>query len=633
VVNAAAADPQGRGVILNDDARPAVSLSINDVSVVEGNSGTTDAVLPVKLSAATAKTVKVDYRSNGGEGTEIETFGGTLAFAPGETSKKITVHVLGDTRFESDEQLPVLLYNPRNALMPDDTGLITILNDEPPPTISVDDVSITEGDTGEKGVAFIVSLSVETEQSVTFDYETAPGTATDGQDYAGVFGADSFFPGVKRRAITVPIKGDTFAEPNETFSVKVSNVDGATIADAVGVCTIVDNDGTGAPRAFQFNSTEYKAQESEGEATVTVTRSGDLSAPASVDYATHGSNNSRSASERSDYTAAAGTLRFGAGEGVKTFNVLITDDAFAERDPQFGDEFIDLSLSNPTGGATLGNPQAAFITIVDNDTVTAAKNPVDASEFFVRQHYHDFLNREPDASGLDFWVNEIESCGGDAQRREVKRINVSAAFFLSIEFQETGYLVERLYKTAYGDTTSPNVPGAVPFIRLGEFLTDTQEMSRGVIVGEGDWQALLEANKQSYVSAFVKRGRFTNAFPSSMTAGAFVDKLSRNAGLTFSQTERSRLVSALGATPSDPSKRAQVLRQVAEDARLRRAEFNRAFVLMEYMRRNPDDPQDSDFRGWKFWLDKLNQFHGNFVQAEMVKAFISSDEYRHRFGQ
>ena len=87
--------------------------------------------------------------------------------------------------------------------------------------------------------------------------------------------------------------------------------------------------------------------------------------------------------------------------------------------------------------------------------------------------------------------------------------------------------------------------------------------------------------------------------------------------------------------PEDPIKRAAVLRAVADDADLRVVELNRAFVLMQYfgyLRRNADDPQDSDFVGWKFWLDKLNHFNGNFIQAEMVKAFITSIEYRQRFG-
>src|SRR5205085_11075590 len=130
---------------------------------------------------------------------------------------------------------------------------------------------------------------------------------------------------------------------------------------------------------------------------------------------------------------------------------------------------------------------------------------------FVRQHYHDFLNREPDAPGLQFWTNEIESCGADSACREVKRINVSAAFFLSIEFQETGYLVERIYKTAYGDATSPNVAGTVPVIRLNEFLPDTQRIGQGVIVGQGNWQQQLEDNKNAYALEFVRRQRFADA--------------------------------------------------------------------------------------------------------------------------
>src|SRR5205823_4512964 len=149
-------------------------------------------------------------------------------------------------------------------------------------------------------------------------------------------------------------------------------------------------------------------------------------------------------------------------------NVYVTDDAFAEGGEDFG-----VTLSNPTNGATLGTPASTRVSIFDND-VNAGPNPVVPPgfdpDFFVRQHYVDFLNREPDAAGFDFWKNEVTSCGTQGDCAEVKRINVSAAFFLSIEFQETGFLVERIYKTAYGDATSPNVVGTVPVIRLNEFL-------------------------------------------------------------------------------------------------------------------------------------------------------------------
>jgi hypothetical protein len=120
-----------------------------------------------------------------------------------------------------------------------------------------------------------------------------------------------------------------------------------------------------------------------------------------------------------------------------------------------------------------------------------------------------------------------------------------------------------------------------------------------------------------------------------LTADQFVTKLDTNAGGVLSATEKADLVATLGATPADTTKRASVLRSVAEDATLRTAEFNKAFVLMQYfgyLRRNPDDPPDANFNGYNFWLGKLNQFNGSFINAEMVKAFIQSLEYRGRFG-
>jgi hypothetical protein len=210
---------------------------------------------------------------------------------------------------------------------------------------------------------------------------------------------------------------------------------------------------------------------------------------------------------------------------------------------------------------------------------------------------------------------------------------VSAAFFQSIEFQETGYLVYRSYKAAYGDTTSPNVSGTVPVIRLEEFLPDTQQIGAGVQVGIGDWQTQLEANKAAYFQDFVVRPRFTSKAPATLTPTQFVDALFQNAGVTPTVTQRQAAINEFGgaSNTADTTARARALRRVAENPSLQQRELNRAFVLMQYygyMRRNPDDPQDTDFRGWKFWLDKLNQFNGNFVAA-----FITSTEYKNRFGQ
>ncbi len=241
----------------------------------------------------------------------------------------------------------------------------------------------------------------------------------------------------------------------------------------------------------------------------------------------------------------------------------------------------------------------------------------------------DFLSREPDEAGFNFWVNNIEACGADVQCRERARINTSAAFFLSIEFQQTGYLIHRLYLSAYG-----NIPDAPVPVRLGEFRTDSQAIGKGVVVNKIGWEALLENNKQAFAAEFVQRSRFLTSFPASITPAQFVDTLNQNAGNALAQSERDQLVSDL---TTGMKTRAQVLRAVAEDPDLNTTEFNRAFVLMQYfgyLRRNPNDAPESglNFDGYSFWLNKLNQFNGNFVDAEMVKAFITSGEYRQRFG-
>jgi uncharacterized protein (TIGR03437 family) len=292
------------------------------------------------------------------------------------------------------------------------------------------------------------------------------------------------------------------------------------------------------------------------------------------------------------------------------------------------------------GVSSRASDTAAHITIVPG--ASPNPNPIVTTDFFVRQQYLDFLNREPDPSGFAFWTNQINSCGGDQQCIELKRINVSGAFFLSIEFQQTGYLVERMYKAAYGTFNGTSTLGgtshslAAPIVQFSEFLPDTMQIGSGVVVGQGNWQQQLEDNKQALAADFVSRSRFTAAFPSNLSATTFVDKLYTNAGLApASGSNRSAAINEL-STPSDPAARARALRLVAEDPMLVQQEFNNAFVLMQYfgyLRRDPNSGNDHDHTGYEFWLTKLNQFSGNFVNAEMVKAFLDSAEYKRRFGQ
>jgi hypothetical protein len=277
------------------------------------------------------------------------------------------------------------------------------------------------------------------------------------------------------------------------------------------------------------------------------------------------------------------------------------------------------------------------LTPTPTPTPTPSPNPIDGVSFFVKQQYLDFLNRQPDPSGMNFWTGNFASCGTNQGCIDATRVNVSAAFYLSIEFQQTGFLVERVYRASFGNATGTSTLGgahqlSVPTVRFNELLTDMQKIGQNVVVLQPGWEAVLENNKQVYFQQFVLLQRFLTAFPGSMTAAQFVDKLNTNAGNPLSQAERNQLVTDLSTNTKN---RGQVLRVIAEHQNLVNAEFNRAFVLMQYfgyLRRDPNSGQDTDYTGYDFWLSKLNQFNGNYQNAEMVKAFITALEYRKRFG-
>ena len=343
------------------------------------------------------------------------------------------------------------------------------------------------------------------------------------------------------------------------------------------------------------------------------------------------------ASARCDYMTVLATISFAPEETSRTVSIPIFDDLY-----QDGTETFTVTLSNASG-ATLGTQTTATVTITDNDSSPPTTNPLDSTGFFVRQQYLDFLNREPDTPGFNFWSNIIENCTPKPQCTEVARINTSASFFESIEFLETGYLVYRFYKASYGDgsgtSTCCDTPPrdiSVPIIRLSEFLPDTQRIGQGVVVLVGNWQQQLEANKQAFAEEFVQRPRFLADYPLTLTPAQFVDGLNAKAATSgvnpLSPAERDQLVNDLTAGVMT---RAQVLRAVAEDQTLFDAEKSRAYVLMQYfgyLRRNPNDPQDTNYTGYDFWLLKLKQFNGNAITSEMVKAFLTSIEYRSRFG-
>ncbi len=378
---------------------------------------------------------------------------------------------------------------------------------------------------------------------------------------------------------------------------------------------------------FHFEEPVYTVAEGCTFISIRVQRSGPSNAAAAVEIASQ----DNTAKQKGDYTMVAGRLVFAPGETEKTFAVLINDDNYTE-----GLEFATLILQHPEGG-TVGVPGTATLQIMDDPAEDSA-NPIDDSRAFVSHLYHDFLYRQSDQAGEDFWTQQIESCGADDLCRQHKRVDVATAFFLSIEFQETGFLVIRAHKAAFGNIESNP--------RYEIFLRDQRQVGAGVIVGQPGFAQLLDENKQNYLTAFVSRAEFIAQFPQGQPAADFVDALFANVGAIPTQDERDAAISAYGA--GDTAGRVAALQSVIQSGSLVNTLYNDAFVLMQYygyLRRNPDDAPDHNFAGYEFWLTKLNQFTlpsedardesvalARVRRAEMVRAFIESAEYRQRFG-
>jgi len=378
----------------------------------------------------------------------------------------------------------------------------------------------------------------------------------------------------------------------------------------------------------QFSSTNYNVSEAGGSATITVTRSVNTSGTATVDFFT----SDGSAQQRSDYNFAAGTLSFAPGDTSKTFNVIIVDDLYVE-----GAETLTVVLSNTTG-AIHGSVPSATLTITDNDATAPTTNPLDNSDaqFFVRQHYFDFLSREPDPSGFSFWTSQITQCGSDQACVRNKRIDVSNAFFYELEYQQTGAFVYRLYRAAFGNNQP--FPNPIPdlshpgeerkVVAYQSFVRD-----RARVVGGSD----LAQSQSDLANAFVVRPEFQSRYTTTLDGPGFVDAvlatIKNDIGPDL-MNQRSALITLFNS-----GGRASVMYRLADDNTQTNpinnrtfidAEYNRAFVATQYfgyLRRDPD------MAGFLFWLGQVNSapLRDLSKQHAMVCSFITSAEYQQRF--
>jgi hypothetical protein len=220
-------------------------VSVSDASVTEGDSGSQDLTFTVTLDQPGAWPTTVNWATTSGTAKAAEDYvsaHGTLRFALEETAKTITVQVLGDLLNEADETFSVKLTKPLNAVLADAIGIGTIIDNDPAPSISVNDVAILEGNSGTSFLTFTVSLSAASGQTVKVDYATADGKATAGSDYSAKSGTLTFAPGQTSMTVSIAIKGDTLVEADETFFLNLSHALSATLADAQGVGTILNDD-------------------------------------------------------------------------------------------------------------------------------------------------------------------------------------------------------------------------------------------------------------------------------------------------------------------------------------------------------------------------------------------------------
>jgi hypothetical protein len=380
------------------------------------------------------------------------------------------------------------------------------------------------------------------------------------------------------------------------------------------------------PNTVQFSAAGYSANEGDGSATITVTRAGDTSGPATVDFAT----SDGTASQRTKYTIATGTLSFNPGETSKTFQVLIVDGLYVD-----GNQFLNLTLSNPTG-CTLGTPSASILTIVDNDTLPPTTNPLDNADakFFVTQHYYDFLSRVPDASGFAFWTGQITQCGSSQTCLRTQRLNVSNAFFFELEYQQTAAYVFRLYRAAYGNSQpfpNPDSSNATEANKLPSYAVFSRDRAR--LIGSAN----LAQDQLALANLFTSRPEFLNKYPSNLTGAQFVAAVLANIqaadGVDLTSQQNALVAQYHQGGPG------MVMFSLADDDAVNNtinnrafidAEYNRAFVAAEYfgyLRR------DADIGGFLFWIGQVNSCPIRNVGAQhaMVCSFLTSQEYQQRF--
>ncbi|MCA1591718.1 MAG: DUF4394 domain-containing protein [Acidobacteria bacterium] len=629
----------------------AVQFSASAASVSEGAGNIT---LTVTRTGNTSGAAQVDFSTVNGTASDRSDYTpaiGFLEFAPGETTKSIVVPIIDDAFVETDETFSVTLGNPTGATL----GAINSIT-----------VTIIDNDGGPAtGTAF---FGVTTSNNLVRFNANAPGTAVSTTPITGlqtgetVLGIDTrpatrqlyALGSTGRLYVITPATGR--AQLASTLSVSLSGTEfGVDFNPTVDRLRVVSNTrqnlrvnvDTGATTVDA--SLFYPAGDpnqgvlarvggaayTNSVAGATTTTLYDIDAGQDILVTQNPPNNGQLNTVGKLGVDTTEVLGFDIVPGGTAYAALTT--ALTPTGPN-ASRLYTINLT--TGAATfVGDLPTSGGVIRGLAVANVFVNPIDEDGFFVRQQYLDFLSREPDAAGFAFWTNElnkqIAACQpspADARAKCVlfARANVSTAFFLSIEFQDSGYFLIRVYQEAFG---------RLPTIR--EFLEDMQDIKRGVIIGQPGAFERLATNRRDFLDRFVDRDEFRTRYAGVSNAD-YVNALFTNAGVNPADEAATRDALITGLNNGTES-RATALVKVGDTRTVFNALYNRAFVLMEYigyLRRDPDAP------GFAFWLNKLNNasLPGEDVRdpnvalarirrSEIVLAFVDSTEYRQRFGQ
>lgn len=359
------ADSAAVCTIVDDDPQP--EITIDDVAIAEGNSGTRNVNLTARLSAPSGQKITVAYTTADGTataGSDYTARSGMLTFYAGSTTQTISVTVLGDTVVEPDESFLVRLSSPTNVVLVDAEAEATLASDDPAPAVWVDDAKLHEGASGTKNLSFAVKLSATSTATISVGYATVDGTASAGADYSARSGTLVFSPGQSVKYLYVPIVGDTFAEPDEAFTLRLASPVNAVILQGEAIGTIQNDD-----LSLRMGDIEISERDDGvGEASLIVSLSAPAAFAVEASYATSGGT----ATSGTDYISQSGLVTFAPGEITRTISVPILADRRNE-----ASETIYVSLSDSLN-ATIADSQGV-ITITDDDSQLPAISIADAA--------------------------------------------------------------------------------------------------------------------------------------------------------------------------------------------------------------------------------------------------------------